>query len=119
MCPQLSIGATEQLSLSHDGRIPDRLWQAARKIEGTHKARQAIARNPRVQVGHITMKPDLAVALMADTIVRSAIARGCVDKLDLQQVGFSEAQINEYHDDAFALAITEEPRIVSILAQDA
>lgn len=118
MSLNLSLTATEKLSLTYDGHIPDQLWQAARRIEQTHGHKQRVASQPRVQVGRIRMNPDIAIALMADTIVRSAVARGCVDQLDLRQVGFSQAQVDEYRDRAFALASTNEPRIISMLAPD-
>ncbi len=119
MSLNVSISPTEQLSLTHDGHIPNHLWQAARQIECAHRHKESLASNPRVRVGRIKMKPEIAVALMADTIVKSTVARGCVHELDFQQVGFSERQIAEYHNEAFALAVSEEPRIVSMLTQDA
>ncbi len=118
MSLQLSISPTEQLSLSYDSHIPDRLWQAARRIERTHKAKQVIARNSRVRISHVTIKPDIAIALMADTIVKSVCARGCVDKRDFQQVGISQSQIDEYRDQAFTLAQVLEPRIGNMLATE-
>ncbi len=112
----LPLSPTEQLSLAHDGHVPSHLWDAARAIENTHAEKQRTrARRPHARVVHIKLKPGVAIDLMADTIVRAAAARGCVDRLDLQQAGFSAIQIEAYRDRAFAQAALLEPRIVTML----
>lgn len=112
----LPLSPTEHLSLTHDGHVPDHLWAAARAVERTHAEKQRVrARLPHVRVVQVKPKPEVAVALMADTIIKAATARGCVDRLDLQQAGFSLGQIEEYRDKAFAQAALREPRIVKML----
>ena len=61
------------------------------------------------------MKPATAIDLMAQAIVRCAMDRQEVHRIDLERLGLTSEQIDTYRGEAYRRACLTEPRVAQCL----
>lgn len=100
--------AVASLSLSTDGTIPSHLWDQARAHDAAQPRSRSVAR-----LGKVTLKPEAAIRLMVEVILKEAARKGYVLREDFTNHGLKPHDIDRHYGEALRRAALRQPGLIN------